>query len=55
MQAQAVGDPTLIWRAPNVVGILYQGLLHDIVQYVDEEAAGQPVSWVVTCNSNEVR
>lgn len=51
---QGYTDKTLVWRAPNVVGIVCQNLLGDIVDYWHEEVAGRTVTWGITANMSEI-
>lgn len=45
----------LVWRSPNVVGLVTQGLLFSIEDVGHEEYGVGTVTWLLTCNSTEVR
>lgn len=53
--AQSLSDQNLVWRGPNVVGLVTENLLFSIEDVNHGEVAGQTVSWVLTANANELR
>ena len=44
-----------VWEGANVVGLVYDGLLHSIEDIQPEQAAGKTISWILICNANEVK
>ena len=55
MSLQNVSDATLIWRGPKVVGLVENGLVCSIEQYVPDMLAGDVISWIITANVGEIR
>lgn len=47
-------DPTVVFRGPSVLGIVSDNLLLQQVDITHEEAYGQPMSWIVVCNTYEL-
>jgi hypothetical protein len=45
----------LVWRSPDVVGLVNSNLLFSIEDIGSVEVAGRTVFWWLTCNSNELR
>jgi hypothetical protein len=53
-----VNDPTsqdLIFRGPNVVGLVCDNLLWSIELPTHFELGGKTVAWILQCNANELR
>ena len=52
-----ITDPIDVFRTRagtgNVVGIVYQGRMHDIVYPLSRQASGQTISWKITGNAHE--
>jgi hypothetical protein len=55
MTAQGLAKQDLVWRGPNVVGLVYEGILYSIENVVSKEIAGITVLYRLDCNGNELR
>lgn len=55
MTAQGLTDPSLVWRGTNVVGLVSEGRLYSIVQYLPEYLSGDIISWSLLANVGELR
>lgn len=53
--ARTLTDQNLVWRDPTVVGLVSENLLFSIEDISHEESSGQTISWMLTCNANELR
>jgi hypothetical protein len=53
--AQGLTDQNLVWRGPNVVGLVSEELLFSIEDIKHAEYSGQTISWQITANANEIR
>ena len=55
MSVQGLSDATLVWRGARVVGLVENGLLCSIEQYIPDMLAGDVVTWIITANVGELR
>lgn len=55
MAAQSVTDANMIWRGPQFLGLVTEGLLFSVVTYEHKDVSGSEVLWWLTCNANEIR
>lgn len=61
VRAQGITAPTweekqnLVWRSPQVIGLVSEALVFSIEDIAHEELAGQTISWILTCNVGEIR
>ncbi len=53
VEAQALTDPTLVWRGPNVVGLVIDAQLFEIATYEYKDLSGAPVIWDISVNAPE--
>jgi hypothetical protein len=47
-------NPIYVFRGPAIVGIVTDSLLMEVVDLTHEDAFGQPMVWMLTCNSHEL-
>jgi hypothetical protein len=52
---QTLANQDLVWRGNNVLGLVTDNLLFSIEDITHEEWQGKTISWMLTCNSNELR
>lgn len=52
--AQNISDQNQIWRNPNVVGLVCEGMLFSIEDIKHQELAGTTVTWTLICNNTEL-
>lgn len=50
-----ITDAMRLWQSPFAVGLYTDSLLFSIESVETEQLAGATITWVLTCNSNEVR
>jgi hypothetical protein len=55
MVARSLSNQDLVWRNPDVVGLVLDGQLFSIESIAHVETAGHTISWELTCNSTEVK
>lgn len=53
--AQNLPDQNLVWRGPQVVGLVSENLLFSIENVDHSELTGNTVFWYLTCNVSELR
>lgn len=52
---RALANQALVWRGPEVVGLVTENLLLSIESVIHEELAGKTVQWFLQCNALELR
>ena len=55
VSAQNLPDQNLVWRGPQVVGLVSENLLFSIEDVNHSELTGNTVFWYLTCNVSELR
>lgn len=53
--ALGLSDPKLVFEGAQTVGLVTENLLFSIEDTSHEAAGGQIISWILTCNANEIR
>ena len=53
--AQGLTDQNLVWRGPQVVGLVSESLMFSIVDINHSELSATSVYWYLTCNVSELR
>jgi hypothetical protein len=55
VRSQALTNQDLVWRAPEVVGLVIGDQLFSIEDISHEELGGKTISWLLTCNASEIK